>query len=145
MGGPGPISPGVGSQAEKGSHEDCGWHSRAGIGGPPPVLLGGETWPLELHIPLPPDRVRSGDHRVMMEVEWDLGYQVLSQHLPQHEFIRHDLPLCGYSYLLLTCSDSVIRGDSSEQQGLTWARRGSPTELPLPRVLWAAVPLSGPP
>lgn len=53
--------------------------------------------------------------------------QVLSQRLPQREFIKRGLPLCGYSSLLLACPGSVIKGDSSGRGGL-WARR-VPTPL----------------
>lgn len=56
-------------------------------------------------------------HRVIMGVEWDHRFQVLRQCPLQREFIKRGLPLCGYSYLLLTYPDSVIRGDSSGKEG----------------------------
>lgn len=57
------------------------------------------------------------------------GHQVLSQHLPQREFIKQGLLLCGYSSSLLARPDSGIKGDSSGQQGPLWAGRASPTAL----------------
>lgn len=44
------------------------------------------------------------DHRVIVGDEWGHGHQVMSQWLPQREFIKQDQSLGGYSYLLLVCS-----------------------------------------
>lgn len=113
---PGTISSG---QAEKGPMR---------TGGGPAGLGGGQrcseerAWPLEPHICLPWDGPSS---QPGAGSSWIPG---LSQHLPQREFIKQGLPLCGYGCSLLARPGSGVRGDSSGRQGPRG--RGKETVLP---------------
>lgn len=83
--GPGSIFLGVGSWSERGSHKDREWHSRAGVGWgttPSAAQRRGLDLSALTFLSCMMDSIPA-DHRVIMGLEWEHRYHVLSQCLLQ--------------------------------------------------------------